>query len=157
MDRLVRVVERVAGLFLLAVALTTFVTVVLRKGVNVVPPDSFDLARLLLGISICWGIASACYRNGHIVVDLVWELAGRRARRVIDLLATATLLAFMIAFAWMIGDAVLGTRAAGVKTFELHLPVWPFHLLAAIGVLAGAVLTALRLWELARGRVDQRG
>jgi TRAP-type C4-dicarboxylate transport system permease small subunit len=150
MDLLVRWVERAAGIFLLAVALTTFATVVLRKGANVVPPDSFDIARLLLGIAVCWGIASACYRGGHIVVDVIWELAGRHGRRLIDLVATAALLLFMVAFAWMIVDAVLGTRAAGVKTFELHLPVWPFHMVAAVGVIAGAAMTALRLWELLR-------
>jgi len=145
MDRFIRAVEAMAGLFLLVVALATFVTVVLRKVFNYTPPDWFDLAQLLLGISIFWGIASACYRNGHILVDLVWEMLPPRRRRVLDLIATSILLVFMTALAVMLAGTIRDTAAANVLTMELRLPVWPFHSIAAAGIFAGAVLTAVRL------------
>jgi len=150
MDRFVRMVEGTAGLLLLTVALTTFATVILRKLFNYTPPDWFDLAQLLLGISIFWGIASACYRNGHILVDLVWEFLSSRGRRNLDIVATAILLVFMGAFAFMLSDAIRDTAASNVLTMELKLPVWPFHLLAGAGVLAGMILTAVRLFRLYR-------
>jgi TRAP-type C4-dicarboxylate transport system permease small subunit len=132
-------VERLAGVFLFLVALTTVVTVVSRKGFDVSPPDSFDVARLLLGIAICWGIASSCYRNGHIMVDVVWELAGPRWKRVIDITATSIVLAFMAAFAWMLGDAVAGTYAANIGTVEMKMPVWPFHAIAELGIVSATI------------------
>ena len=141
-----------AGLFLLAVALATFVTVVLRKVFNYTPPDWFDLAQLLLGISIFWGIASACYRNGHILVDLVWEMLSSPRRRLLDLIATSILLVFMAALAVMLAGTIRDTAAANVLTMELRLPVWPFHAIAAAGIFAGAVLTGVRLVGLWTGR-----
>jgi TRAP-type C4-dicarboxylate transport system permease small subunit len=148
MDRFMRIVDATAGLLLLAVALATFATVVLRKLFNYSPPDWFDLAQLMLGISIFWGIASACYRNRHILVDLVWEFLPPRGRRVLDITATSILLVFMAALTLMLVDAIRDTAAGNVLTMELKLPVWPFHLLAGAGVLAGTILTALRLVRL---------
>ena len=148
MDRFVRMVEGTAGLLLLTVALTTFATVILRKFFNYSPPDWFDLAQLLLGISMFWGIASACYRNGHIVVDLVWEFLSSPGRRFLDIIATSILLVFMAALALMLADAIRDTATGNVLTMELKLPVWPFHLLAGAGILAGTVLTAVRLARL---------
>lgn len=148
MEGFVRWVERLAGVFLFLVALTTVVTVVSRKAFNISPPDSFDVARLLLGIAICWGIASSCYRNGHIMVDVVWELAGPRGRRAIDIAATSIVLAFMAAFAWMLADAVAGTWAAHIATVEMRMPVWPFHAVAGLGIAAATVMAAFRLWKL---------
>lgn len=150
MDRFVRMVEGTAGLLLLTVALTTFATVILRKLFNYSPPDWFDLAQLMLGISIFWGIASACYRNGHILVDLLWEFLSARGRRVLDITATSILLVFMAAFTLMLADAIRDTAAANVLTMELKLPVWPFHLLAGAGILVGTILTAVRLVRLCR-------
>ncbi|MEK6211913.1 MAG: TRAP transporter small permease [Pseudomonadota bacterium] len=148
MDRFVRMVEGTAGLLLLTVALTTFATVVLRKLFNYSPPDWFDLAQLLLGISIFWGIASACYRNRHILVDLVWEFLSSRGRRILDITATSILLVFMAALTLMLADAIRDTASGNVLTMELKLPVWPFHVLAGAGILAGTILTAVRLVRL---------
>jgi TRAP-type transport system small permease protein len=148
MDRFVRIVEGTAGLLLLTVALATFATVILRKLFNYSPPDWFDLAQLLLGISMFWGIASACYRNGHIVVDLVWEFLDSPGRRILDITATAILLVFMAAITLMLADAIRDTATGNVLTMELKLPVWPFHLLAGAGILAGTILTAVRLARL---------
>lgn len=148
MDRFVRMVEGTAGLLLLSVALATFATVILRKFLNYSPPDWFDLAQLLLGISMFWGIASACYRNAHIVVDLVWEFLDSPGRRILDITATAILLVFMAALTLMLADAIRDTATGNVLTMELKLPVWPFHLLAGAGILAGTILTAVRLVRL---------
>ena len=148
MDRLVRMVEGTAGFLLLTIAVATFVTVMLRKFLNYSPPDWFDLAQLLLGISMFWGIASACYRNGHIVVDLVWEFLSLRGRRILDVTATSILLVFMAALTLMLADAIRDTATGNVLTMELKLPLWPFHLLAGAGILAGTILTAVRLFRL---------
>ncbi len=148
MERFVRMVEGTAGLLLLTVALATFATVILRKLFNYSPPDWFDLAQLLLGISIFWGIASACYRNGHILVDLLWEFLSSRGRRILDITATSILLVFMAALTLMLADAIRDTAAGNVLTMELKLPVWPFYVLAGAGILAGTILTAVRLVRL---------
>lgn len=154
MNRVIRWVETFAGLSLFVIALATFVTVVLRKFFNTAPPDVFDGMQLLLGISIFWGIASACYHNGHILVDIVYEMSSAKWRRVIDLVATSLLFIFLLFLAYTLADAIRGTAEGNVRTMELKLMVWPFHLIAALGIVAACIMTGIRLWELVHGRAQ---
>ena len=91
MERFVSWVERIAGSFLLAVATLTFASVVLRYLFGAQIPDWFDFSKLLQGIAIFWGIACVCYRNEHILVDMVWEQSSDAGKRRIDLFATIVL------------------------------------------------------------------
>jgi TRAP-type C4-dicarboxylate transport system permease small subunit len=151
MDRLVAGVERAAGTFLAAVALLVFAGVVARDLFDFNIPDSFDFSRYLQGIAIFWGLAVASYRNDHINVDIVWEQCDARRRRWIDLFATAVTLAFMAIFAWMLADTLPPTVRANQLTSDTGIPVWPFFLVAALGILAAAAVTLARLVRLARG------
>lgn len=152
MNRFVAAVELVAAAFMFLVALGVAVAVAARRLLDWTPPDYFDLARLALGIALCWGIASACYRNRHIMVDIVHEWSGPRGRRRIDLVATAIVAVFMAALSWMLGDAVLTTREGHVLTAELRLPVWIFHVVAWAGCAAGFAMSVFRFVRLAQGR-----
>ncbi|HSD53699.1 MAG TPA: TRAP transporter small permease [Burkholderiales bacterium] len=151
MDRFIRAVDGIAAAFMFFVAFFTLVAVIGRKFVDWSPPDYFDLARLALGIAIFWGIASACYRNGHILVDILYEAVGPRWKRRLDLAATAILALFMAGLAVMTADAVNGARTGNVQTAELHLPMWVFYAVASAGGAAGFVLTCVRLVRLVRG------
>jgi TRAP-type C4-dicarboxylate transport system permease small subunit len=114
-------------------------------------PDSFDISRLMLAVTIFWGIASTGYRNQHIQVDILWQTFGPRGRRGIDLVATGISLAFLGLFAWMLVAAkVPDSVRSGEATFDLRLPVWPFHLLAALGIVFAVVLLAVRVVRLIR-------
>jgi len=81
-------------------------------------------------------------------VDLLWEFLNARGRRVLDITATSILLVFMVALTLMLADTIRDTAAANVQTMELKLLVWPFHSLAGFGILAGTILTAVRLIRL---------
>lgn len=153
-DKFVRAVEGAAAAFLAVITLLTFVSVFMRY-VFVRPiPDGFDIARLLLGVTIFWGIASTTYRNDHIMVDLLWEMAGPKGKRTIDLFATTVTAGAIAVFAWVLVGKVQDTLTSNQTTFDLHLPVWVFHALASLGILAAAALGLLRLWRLVRGADD---
>lgn len=156
MEKVVVFVERMAGVFLAAVALLIFVSVVARDLGSFDVPDSFDFSRYLQGIAIFWGIAVATYRNAHINVDLVWELSSRKLRRWIDLFATLTTLAFLAAMAWMLADRVPSVIRAHQLTSDLKLPMWPFYVLAVLGAIAAAIVGAIRFLRLARGETIDR-
>jgi TRAP-type transport system small permease protein len=151
MNRLVDKVELVAGLLLGAISVLTFVTVMLRWLFNYGLPDSFDLSRLLLGTAMFWGIAVAGYHNRHIQVDGFWELAPAWGKRLIDILATLVTLGFFILFSWMLHTKVLSVFASNEQTFDLRLPVWPFHAIAALGILLATLLLLVRLFRLVTG------
>jgi TRAP-type C4-dicarboxylate transport system permease small subunit len=156
-DRLIDGTERAAGLFLAAIALVVFVSVVLRGVFRTAIPDWYDLSRLMLGVAIFWGIAATSYRNAHIKVDILWEWSGPRGRRLIDLFATFVVLAFLAAFSCMLVAKVVSGLRSGEATFDLRLQIWPFHLMAALGIFFATVLVAIRLVRLLQGRSAVEG
>lgn len=151
MTRIIEKVELIAGLLLGAVAVLTFCAVMARWLFNYGIPDAFDFSRLLLGTAMFWGIALAGFHNRHIQVDGFWEIAPGWGKRIIDILATAVTLVFFALFAWMLHSKVLSVYASNEQTFDLRLPVWPFHAVAALGIVLAALLLALRLVRLIAG------
>jgi TRAP-type C4-dicarboxylate transport system permease small subunit len=143
-DRVIGVAERLAGAFLAFVVALTFVSVVLRYAFAWSIPDSYDLSRLFLGILIFWGIAVTGFRGDHITVDLVWNALPRRARNALDLLATLFTLGCMAVFAWAMASKVMDEFATDERTYDLRLPVWPFYLLAWLGLGASVLLLVVR-------------
>lgn len=148
LDRFIALVEKIAGLCLGAVATLTFVSVAARGLFNVAIPDWYDLSRLLLGITVLWGIATTSYRGEHIEVDILYTNSSARWRRWIDIFASLVVLVFMVAFAWKLGVKVMSGYASGEATFDLRMPIWPFHFVAAMGIFATVMLLAIRLYRL---------
>jgi TRAP-type C4-dicarboxylate transport system permease small subunit len=146
--KIVTWLENVAAGFLAAITVLTFVAVILRYIFSYVIPDSFDIARLLLGASIFWGIATANYRDEHIGMDLVWSLVSKRGKYIIDVIAGIVTLAVFGVFGWMFTFKFQDTLRSGETTFDLHVPLAFFYGLAWLGVAAGVVLLAIRVWRL---------
>jgi TRAP-type C4-dicarboxylate transport system permease small subunit len=144
LDRCIGAAERLASGLLAVVTALTFVSVVLRYAFGWSIPDAFDLSRNLLGILIFWGIAVAGYRGDHITVDLVWGVLPAPVQRALDLFATLCTLGCMAVFAWAMAGKVSATRASAETTYDLHLPIWPFYLLAASGIAVSVALLVLR-------------
>ena len=45
-------------------------------------------------------------------------------------------------------DKVNSTRAEGIVTMDLQVPIWPFFLVSWIGDVAAVLLIAVRTWRL---------
>ncbi len=145
MDKFVSVVEKIAGSFLLAIAILTFGSVFLRYVFSTQIPDWFDFSKLLQGIAIFWGIACICFRNEHIMVDLLWEKSNDDRKRYIDIAATTVLLIFLLLMAWMLGVKVWQSVQSTQATSDLRIPIGPFHVAAWLGVVAAVITTVMRL------------
>lgn len=148
MDRFIAGIEWIAAAFVGLVALDIFVSVLLRYFFSVSIPDGYDIGRMLLGILIFWGIAATSYRGAHITVDLVWELANRSWKRIIDIFATLVLLFVVTVQTIMLFDKVSSTYVQNVLTYDLGLPTWPFFAVAWIGDAAAVALIAVRTLRL---------
>ena len=148
MDRMINSIEWLAAIFVGLVALNIFVSVVLRKFFSTSIPDSYDFGRMLLGILIFWGIAATSYRGGHITVDLIWQTASKRWKRVIDVFATLVLLFVVAVQTAMLFDKVRGTYADNVQTYDLNIPTWPFYAVAWAGDVCAVILIGIRTWRL---------
>jgi len=141
-DRFIGGAERLAGGFLAFVTALTFVSVVLRYVFAWSIPDAYDLSRNFLGILIFWGIAVTGYRGDHITVELFWNALPTRGRWFLDILGSLFTIICMAAFAWAMADKVMDIYGSHESTYDLRLPVWPFYLLAWVG-LGGSVLLLL--------------
>jgi TRAP-type C4-dicarboxylate transport system permease small subunit len=148
MDRFIDMIELIAAGFVGLVAADIFLSVLLRYFFATSIPDSYDFGRMFLGILIFWGIAATSYRGAHITVDLLWEFANRRWKRVIDVFATSVLLLVVTVQTIMLFDKVTATRAQNVLTYDLHLPTWPFFLVAWLGDVSAVILIAVRTFRL---------
>lgn len=148
MDRFIAGIEWIAAGFVGLVAADIFISVLLRYFFAWSIPDGYDFGRLFLGILIFWGIAATSYRGAHITVDLLWEVSNRRWRRLIDIFATLMLLLVVGVQTVMLFDKVVATRAQNVLTYDLHLPTWPFFLIAWLGDVSAVILIAVRTYRL---------
>jgi len=145
LDRAIDLTEKVAGTFLALVTALTFVSVILRYGFSWSIPDSFDVGRYLLGIIIFWGIAVASFRGDHICVSLLWSALGPRARQVMDIFAALVTLVCLVVFTWMVGTQVINIWRSHVLTMDLNLPVWPYYLVAWLGLALSVALILVRI------------
>ncbi|MDO5659104.1 MAG: TRAP transporter small permease [Paracoccus sp. (in: a-proteobacteria)] len=140
MNKVVSLIETVAGLALAAVALLTFTAVVFRYGLARNLPDGFDFARYLQGIAIMWGLSVATWHRGHISVDLLWEVSPTPVRRVIDIFASILTAGFFGAFAWQMFLRLQAIMSSGQVTADLRLAIWPFYLAGVCGAMATALV-----------------
>jgi C4-dicarboxylate transporter DctQ subunit len=134
LSRVAALVDGAAAVFLAIITALTFIAVLLRYVFAIPFPGSFDVSRLLLGVAIFWGIAAAAWRGEHIQVDILWQMLPARVQRWVDFFADIVFSVFIGVFAWMLFWQVFKVRTSGQTTFELSIPVWPFHLLAWLGI-----------------------
>lgn len=153
-DRVVSLVERVAGITLGLVTLLVVASAIGRYGFARPLPDAFDLSRLILGVAIAWGMASVAWHGTHIKVDLLAHAATPGLRRWINALAWLVLLGFTAVLTWKIGQRVEAAMNGGDTTMDLRLPHWPFFAAIWLGLVAATFTTALRLWRVLRSGQD---
>ena len=147
-DRFIQTIEWLAAIFVAIVTIDTFVSVMLRYFLAWQIPDSFDVGRMLLGILIFWGIAATSFRGTHITVDLVWSIVGPRWKRYIDVFATLVLLFVIAVHTLTLVDKVRTTYSDHVETFDLHMRIWPFFLVAWLGDVSAVLVIAVRTYRL---------
>ncbi len=143
-DRFIDAIEMTAAGFLAIVTVLVFVSVFLRYLFAWGIPDAHDFSRLLLGILIFWGMAVTSYRGDHITVDLLWSAASPRYQRAIDVFASLVTLGAMAVFTVMMATKVWNNLLDNEQTYDLRLPIWPYYLLAWLGLAASIVLLIAR-------------
>ena len=148
LNRLMRGVEIMAGLCLAVVTVVIFASALGRYLFAFPIPDSFDIARLLLGITVMWGFAVLAFTAQHISVDLLAEALPAAWRRRVDILAQSVLLGFNLLLAYKLFTRLASAYASNEATFDLRLSVWPFVTVIWAGAIAAAVMAAIRLFFL---------
>jgi len=148
MNRLVVVIEKLAGYSIGILALITVGEAALRYLFAKHIPDGFIIGQTMQGIAICWGIATATYADRHITVDVLYELAGPTIRRVFDVTAYSINLLFMGLFGYAMSFKAFDILNAGEISPELRIPIWTGYTLASLGILAALITATIRWWQI---------
>jgi TRAP-type C4-dicarboxylate transport system permease small subunit len=151
MNKIVEVIDKIAGYAVGFLALVTFCEALLRYFFSKSIPDGFVLGQMMQGIAICWGIATANYADRHITVDVVWEFLGKRAQWIMDCVAHTIHLFFMALFGYASSYKVFDILKAGEISSDLRIPLWTGYSLAAIGVVAALLMATVRWAQLVFG------
>ena len=151
-DRIISTIETVSGVFLIIIAGLTFVSALLRYVFSSPIPDSFEISRQLLGVTMCWGIACAFNEGTHIHLDLFWNFYSDGIKRVTELLGTVITLLVMAVFTWRLLLKVIDGFHTKASSVDLNLQIWIFHAVAWLGILASVAVILVRIMKLLHGQ-----
>ena len=139
-------IERCASLCLATITTVVCLSALARYAFNSPIPDAHGISSLLLGIAVLWGLACVTWRDDHIGVDLLWLVCPAALRKVMDVTGLLLITVFIVLLSWKLLERVESVRASGIHTVDLRLVIWPFYLVAWLGVVAALLLAMARLW-----------
>ena len=96
-----------------------------------------ELVQAATVFAVCAFLPWAHLKREHASVEIFTNMLGRRANRIIDLIADLVLLALAVLIAWQHARGMSDKMAYGETTFLLRLPLWWAY---------GASLTGLGAW-----------
>jgi len=151
-DRLAYAAAVLAGLVLAATMLLTVADVTLRFAAAPIY-GSQEITELGMVALIMLALPYCSATDGHIRVDLLDNLLGRRGRWMTDLFTVAVSLVVLACLVWNTAYKIVDTYGYDDVTNLLALPLWPLYLLIALSMAAYAIVSLRDLvLLLAQGR-----
>ncbi|HEY6630659.1 MAG TPA: TRAP transporter small permease [Rhizobiaceae bacterium] len=158
-DKTASLFARIAGMLIVVIAVMVAVDVVARNTSGAVLVQSYELSSYLFAISLSLGMAYVGLSGAHIRLDVVYVRFPHRIRRLLDVLALASLTG-VSAFLFYLGFelAVKNFTKGVVSTSHLAIPlatpqfVWVFGL--GVFALTSLLLSIRHAAYLLSGRGD---
>jgi TRAP-type C4-dicarboxylate transport system permease small subunit len=117
----------------------TAIHVILRKLTRFSVPGAMELTELSLVVIVFCAIGYLQSQGGHVRVDMFVNKFSKRAQDFINffiLLVSAAVMFFMFYAGIMQIQSQFDT---GVSTNVLHIPIWPFVIVMAVGLILYAL------------------
>ena len=143
--------EWVAGLGLLLMLLLVCTEILLRDVFNTSNLWSEEVARYLMIWSVYFGSAAAVARGAHLRIDMLINVVPPRVHWMLDIVATAWVLAFGLAMTWAGYLYVKDSFMLGFVSADSNLTVqigW-IQLVIPITFALSAFHAARQIWRLA--------
>ncbi len=140
MKRLYYVLETVPSVLLLFMAFLTTLSAITRYVLSWPIPDEYEISRLLLSVVICWGLALAFRHHDHIQLDIYWGALSAKGKRVLTRIGSGISMILVGGIAFALASKTSDTKAAGLLTVDLNLPVWGFYAAAWLGIVAAFLI-----------------
>lgn len=145
-----RVMAWFGGAVLTLIAVMSVASIVGRAlsftGLGPVPGD-FELVEAGTALAVFSFLPWAHLRNGHAVVDLLWNTYPPAMQRLLALLSDVLMLIVWVLLVWRMGLAMSDYRENGETTFILQFPVWWAYAASMVPAVFGCIVYAWRVLE----------
>jgi TRAP-type transport system small permease protein len=131
----------VAALFLAAMVLLTVADVVLRALFSYPLRGMLELIELGLACAVFLGLPAVFLRRGHLVVDVIDQLAPPSLVRVLDLVGALVSFGVLAVMAWQMLPVARAMYEFGDVTSDLSIPKIYYWIPVLLGVVASAAAT----------------
>ena len=132
----------VSSFFLAFLMLMTVADVVSRKIFNSPIMGTYELTLLLITIVVYLGFAHANDFKEHVVIDVLYEVLPRAGKFIFSVISSLLNLALACTMCYAIYNYIFRLYASGGVTASLKIPLWPFAVVAVVGM-AGLVLSII--------------
>ena len=97
---------------------------------------ALDLSELLLVVVVCSALAYTAAVRGHMSVDVVTSRLSPRMQALLSVLTGLTGLPVLWLLTYYAAREGINTYSSGLETSILHMPIYPFKFVVAIGFFA---------------------
>ena len=152
-ERLIRLLGLAGGGALVFMVLLTAVDVVLRKLWNAPIFGALDIHRMTLVTVVFLAIPYCGWVRGHVAVDLLGGVLGRKGQRITDTLVNLLGALVMAVIAWRAVLAAITAAERGARTDLMQIAHWPFYCVIALGAGLYAAIQIIHAVQAATGRL----
>ena len=132
----------VSSFFLAFLMLMTVADVISRKVFNSPIMGTYELTLLLITIVVYLGFAHSNDFKEHVVIDVLYEVLPNAGKMVFSLISSLLNLALASIMCYAVYNYIFRLYASGGVTASLKIPLWPFAVVAVVG-LVGLILSII--------------
>lgn len=142
-----RYVDILAGFILVGIAILIVANIVLRRVANSSILGTYEMVGYLTAAAIGLSIAYCAVQGGHISANFLVERLPRPVQRIISISVDLASFVFLSLASWYLTRYATVIALSGRVSPTIRFPFYPFIYLVALGFLALALVTLVRLAE----------
>ena len=139
LDGLVAALRRLAMAALVGMMAVTVVDVGMRLIINELVLGSVEIVELMLVASVFLALPETFRANRQITVDVIDQIVGPRATRLLKRIAAVLTALVMAVMAWRVVPPALDTIVIGDETTDLQISLAWYWLPLVVGVVVAAI------------------
>lgn len=142
-----RFLDRLSGLTIIAIMLLVVSNILLRTFFSVPILGTFEFVSFMTAMAISLSLANCAVENGHIAVDLFFNMFPRKVQRFL-VVVTGIMSAFFLGlFSWRMGIFATRLMVSGEVSATTRLPFYIFAYITMIGLMLLALVVLLKSFE----------
>lgn len=142
-----RVLDKIAGLCMVAIMLLVISNIILRAFLNRPILGTYEYVGFLTAVVIGLALAYCAVQNGHIAISFVADRFPPRIQAAVDMIMNAAALCFWGLSAWYIWKYGRSMTDSGVVAPTTQIPFYPFVYLVSFGLFVLSLVLFVRLIE----------